>query len=203
MLEVHDFTTLDNSDDDDHGGPSSDSSGDGILGGSSISLCPWPWVFRLCGDVDKDGNHLPSLLQWGGGASWPDPPLAGASSHSLSSPIVCPGSRQGQHPRMVATTMSMGSTNGRSTMTLHPVSGDGCSLPGSVDATPGLERPPNVASAVSPKEVVGVTSSPVGQDPRGAPSIAPVGDGSASVSLSEPCMMAYHVVAFSMEWNLM
>jgi hypothetical protein len=73
VLLVHDFTPLDDS--DDEGPPSqlysnsSDSRGDELLGAAMSSLHPWPRVFRLCGDVDEEGNHLLSLPQLGGDAS--------------------------------------------------------------------------------------------------------------------------------------
>jgi hypothetical protein len=122
VLEVHDLTSSD----------SSESGGDGILGGGSNSLRPWPPDFCLYGDIDEDDNRLPSLPRWGGGASWPNAWPVSASSCSRSSPTACPSRRPGSHPRVLAMPTSMASTNGHSTMALHSVSGDGCSLPGNV-----------------------------------------------------------------------
>jgi hypothetical protein len=63
VLEVHDFTLLDDSKTSDS--YSSDSGGDGLSGASLSSLRLWPHMFQLCGDSDEDGNQLPSLSRWG------------------------------------------------------------------------------------------------------------------------------------------
>jgi hypothetical protein len=74
VLEVHDFSSLEESDDDFR--PSSNSSEDGDDGypGHDVGpqlLHPWQRIFRLAGSTDDDSNRLPSLPLHGGGACWP------------------------------------------------------------------------------------------------------------------------------------
>jgi hypothetical protein len=96
VLEVHDFSLPEDSSDDDRPGSSdsSDEGGDAIPGRYAEGrLHPWPWVYRLVGQWDEDGNWLPSLPQHGGGASW----SSWSSSAVQSPPQVTSRAPQARH----------------------------------------------------------------------------------------------------------
>jgi hypothetical protein len=71
-IEIHDFTSL-NSSDDDSGMASSDSEADNNPGHdyASGSLQPWPKVYRCVSESSYD-EPWPSLPMTGGGAMWPE-----------------------------------------------------------------------------------------------------------------------------------
>jgi hypothetical protein len=89
VLEVHDYTILDDSD-DDPSGSSDDSGGDGLpIPLASSSLCPWPCIYRVADDwVSPSGEAWPSLPNHGGGIAWSMslPAEACSSYRSVHSP---------------------------------------------------------------------------------------------------------------------
>jgi hypothetical protein len=82
MLEVHDYTPTDDSDDDDFPSGLGSSSGGGSPGfdPTTSSLQPWLRIYCLVGDSDATGNLLPSLPHQGRGASWSDASAATSGS---------------------------------------------------------------------------------------------------------------------------
>jgi hypothetical protein len=99
VLEVHDFSLLDDSDDDEDqvDSDSSDSGGDGLPPMGLSSLCPWPRLFCHCGPSDEDGNPLPSLPCLAGEASWPSSSPAAATAVEGGSGQLVVGPRMGSN----------------------------------------------------------------------------------------------------------
>jgi hypothetical protein len=72
ILEIHDFSPLEDSSDDNDTPGSSDSSGGDDLPGSGIpsSLRPWPAIFHFVGGSSPGGQPWPSLPRHDGDVQW-------------------------------------------------------------------------------------------------------------------------------------